>query len=79
MIQQLHAGPCALHAPVDTLVSNWAYMVMTSAAWSTNAWAALSLPETGRWSEKYQAEKRWLLGIEFKDVRERDDGDPLPS
>ena len=66
LIQQLHAGACALHAPVDTLVSNWAYMVMTSLAWNLKAWAALSLPETGRWSEKYQAEKRWLLGIEFK-------------
>jgi hypothetical protein len=66
LIQQLQGGVHALKAPVDTLVSNWAYMVMTSLAWNLKAWAALSLPETGRWAEKYQAEKLWLLGIEFK-------------
>jgi hypothetical protein len=56
----------ALRAPVDTLVSNWASMVRTSLAWNWKAWAALSLPETGRWAEQYQAEKLWLLSIEFK-------------
>jgi Transposase DDE domain group 1 len=66
VIQQLQGGVHALHAPVDTLLSNGAYMVMTSLAWNLKAWAALSLPETGRWSEKYRAEKAWLLGIEFK-------------
>ena len=66
LIQPIHHGVHALYAPVDTLVSNWAYMVMTSLAWNLKAWAALSLPETGRWSEKYRADKRWLLGIEFK-------------
>ena len=35
----------ALHAPVDNLVSNWAYMVMTSLAWNLKAWWALHLPE----------------------------------
>jgi hypothetical protein len=66
LIQQYHAGVAALRAPVDTLLSNWAYMVMTSLAWNLKAWAALSLPETGRWAEKYRAEKQWLLSIEFK-------------
>jgi hypothetical protein len=33
----------ALSAPVDTLLSNWAYMVMASLAWSMKAWMALSL------------------------------------
>jgi hypothetical protein len=66
VIQQMHAGVPALQAPVDNLVSNWAYMVMTSLAWNLKAWAALSLPETGRWAEKYRAEKLWLLSIEFK-------------
>lgn len=61
-------GSCrALHAPVNTLVSNWAYMVMTSLAWSLKAWWALSLPEKpGRWKEKHQEEKGWVLGLEFK-------------
>ena len=66
LIQQLHHGVYALIAPVDNLESNWAYMVMTSLAWNLKAWAALVLPETGRWQEKYRAEKAWLLGLEFK-------------
>ena len=51
---------------MDNLESNWAYMVMTSLAWSLKAWAALRLPETGRWADKYRADKLWLLGLEFK-------------
>ena len=66
LLQQLKNGMHALTAPVDNLESNWAYMVMTSLAWSLKAWAALRLPETGRWAEKYRAEKLWLLGLEFK-------------
>jgi hypothetical protein len=57
----------ALTAPVDNLVSNWAYMVMTALAWNLKAWWALSLPETpGRWQERHRADKRWVLRIEFK-------------
>jgi hypothetical protein len=41
-------------------------MVMTALAWNLKAWAALRLPEVGRWKEKYRAEKSWLLGLEFK-------------
>jgi hypothetical protein len=66
LLQQLKNGIHALKAPVDNLESNWAYMVMTTLAWSLKAWAALRLPEAGRWSEKYRAEKSWLLGLEFK-------------
>ena len=47
LLQQLKNGIHALTAPVDNLESNWAYMVMTSLAWSLKAWAALRLPETG--------------------------------
>jgi Transposase DDE domain group 1 len=67
LLAQLHSGVRALTAPVDNLVSNWAYMVMTALAWNLKAWWALSLPEApGRWQEKHQAEKRWVLGMEFK-------------
>jgi len=66
LIQQWHSGVHALTAPLDNLESNWAYMVMTGLAWNLKAWAALILPETGRWQEKYRAEKLWLLGLEFK-------------
>ena len=47
-----------LHAPVDHLVSNWAYMVMTSLAWSLKAWIGLSIPVDGRWREKHEQERR---------------------
>jgi hypothetical protein len=67
LLAQLHGGVRALHAPVDNLESNWAYMVMTALAWNLKAWWALTLPERpGRWQEKHQAEKRWVLRVEFK-------------
>ena len=66
-IAQLKGGIRALHAPVTTLESNWAYMLMTALAWNLKAWWALSLPEApGRWHEKHQAEKQWALKLEFK-------------
>ena len=66
LIEQLKNGVSALRMPVDDLVSNWAYMVMASLAWTLKAWFALMLPETGRWSEKYAAEKHDVLRMEFK-------------
>lgn len=44
----LFASLRALHAPVDNLTSNKAYMLMTSLAWTLKAWAALATPETDR-------------------------------
>lgn len=66
LIAQLKGGVKALSMPVDNLVSNWAYLVMASLAWSLKAWAALMLPEDGRWGEKYRFEKRSLLRMEFR-------------
>jgi Transposase DDE domain group 1 len=67
LLAQLQGGVRALHAPVDNLESNWAYMVMTALAWNLKAWWALTLPERpGRYQEKHQAEKRWALRLEFK-------------
>ena len=65
LIAQLKGGVKALSMPVDNLVSNWAYMVMASLAWSLKAWAALVLPQGGRWAEKYGVERRSLLRMEF--------------
>ena len=45
LLPQLKGGVRSLTAPVDNLLSNWAYMVMGSLAWSLKAWAALMLPE----------------------------------
>jgi hypothetical protein len=67
VIAQLKGGVRALHAPVDNLESNWAYMLMTALAWNLKAWWALTLPEPpGRWQEKHHAEKQWALKLEFK-------------
>ena len=65
LIAQLKGGVRALAMPVGDTVSNGAYMVMASLAWSLKAWAALLLPEQGRWTEKYREEKRSLLRMEF--------------
>jgi hypothetical protein len=67
LLAQLAGGVRALRAPVDNLESNWAYMVMTALAWNLKAWWALTLPEQpGRWQERHQAQKRWVLRLEFK-------------
>jgi hypothetical protein len=64
---QLKGGVRALTAPVDTLESNWAYMVMTALAWNLKAWWALWPTETpGRWQQRQRREKTTLLGMEFK-------------
>ena len=44
LIAQLKSGVRALTTPVDDLVSNWAYMVMGSLAWSLKAWIASAGP-----------------------------------
>lgn len=67
---QLKGGVRSLTAPVDNLLSNWAYMVMASLAWSLKAWSALMLPEDGRWQEKHREEKLKLLRMEFPTFRQ---------
>jgi hypothetical protein len=69
LLSQLKGGVRSLTAPVDGLLSNWAYMVMGSLAWSLKAWAALMLPETGRWQRSHREEKRKLLRMEFATFR----------
>lgn len=66
LIEQLKNGVCAMSMPVDNLLSNWAYMVMTSLAWTLKAWFALLLPEDGRWAAKRKSEKDLVLRMEFK-------------
>jgi hypothetical protein len=67
LLAQLHGGVRALTAPVNTLESNWAWMVMTALAWTLKAWWALVLPESpGRWHQRHRQEKRRVLGMEFK-------------
>lgn len=78
LIAQLKGGVKSLASPLDNLVSNWAYMVMASLAWTLKAWFALLLPEPGmsqaaanrgataRWAERRREEKRRVLTMEFK-------------
>ena len=69
LIAQLKGGVHALTTPVNDLVSNWAYMVMASLAWSLKAWTALMVPVTPRHAAKHEAEKRSLLRMEFATFR----------
>ena len=66
LIEQLKHGVHATRMPVDTLLSDWAYMVTTALAWTLKAWFALLLPEGGRWADRYAAEKIAVLTMEFK-------------
>ena len=61
----------ALHAPVDSLESNWAYMVMTALSWNLKAWIGLSVPVDGRWREQHQQERRKVIRMEFKQFVEQ--------
>ena len=58
LVQQLKSGVRALRAPVNTLESNWAYMVIGALAWNMKAWLALLQPRAG--------ERRQLLTMEFR-------------
>lgn len=70
LITQLKSGVRALQAPADTLTSNGAYMVMTALAWNLKAWWALMLPASpGRWQERHQTQKQWVLRMEFRTFR----------
>lgn len=67
LIAQLKSGVRALHASLDNLESNWAYMLMMALAWNLKAWWALTLPETpGRWHEQHCADKQRVLKMEFR-------------
>ena len=66
LVAQLKGAVHAFGTPVEGLVSNWAYMVIASLAWSLKAWSALLLPVSPRHAKKHEAEKRTLLRMEFK-------------
>ena len=58
VIEQLKNGVNAMRMPVDNLVSNWAYMAMTTLAWNLKAWFALLMPNRER--------GRVVLRMEFR-------------
>jgi hypothetical protein len=61
VIEQLKNGVNAMRMPVDNLLSNWAYMVMASLAWSLKAWLALLMPKSERQQEVLRMEFRTFL------------------
>jgi len=67
LIEQLKNGVRALRNPLDNLLSNWAYMVMASLAWTLKAWCGLLLPVTpGRHAARHREDKRLIVRMEFK-------------
>jgi hypothetical protein len=70
LISQLKSDVRALHAPVNTLCANWAYMTMAALAWTLKAWSALLLPITPRWAEHHNEQRRRLLTMEFRTFRQ---------
>jgi len=58
VIEQLKNGVNALRVPVHDLVSNWAYMVIASLAWTFKAWFGLMLSDT--------ADRSAVIRLEFK-------------
>lgn len=67
LIAQLKSGGVrALHAPVNTLNANWAYMVMAALAWNLKAWTALLLPVDPRWAADHLEQRRRLLSMDFR-------------
>ena len=66
LLDQLKNGVHSMRMPVDSLESNWAYMVMASLAWSLKSWVGLLLPTRGRWSLRWLQEKAEVMRMEFK-------------
>jgi len=69
LISNLKTGVRALHAAVNTLHANWAYMTMMSLAWTLKAWCALMLPISPRWPTQHQQQRDRLLTMEFRTFR----------
>jgi hypothetical protein len=69
LISNLKSGVRALHAPVNTLHANWAYMTMASLAWTLKAWCALMLPISPRWQAQHEQQRSRLLTMEFRTFR----------
>jgi len=71
LLAQLKGAVAALRAPLNTLESNWAYMVIASLAWSLKAWFALLMPASGRWREARAADRERVLRMEFRSFVQR--------
>jgi len=61
VIEQLKNGVNAMRMPVDDLLSNWAYMVMTALAWNLKGWYGLLMPNRQRGLQIVKMEFRRFL------------------
>jgi len=61
VIEQLKNGVNAMRMPVDDLISNWAYMVMSALAWNLKSWYGLLMPNRQRGLELVRMEFRRFL------------------
>jgi hypothetical protein len=71
LIEQLKNGVRALHAPVNTLNANWAYMVIASVAWTLKVWSGLLLPVSPRWRNEHAAERDTIVRMDFRTFVQR--------
>jgi len=62
LIEQHKNGVHSLKAPLDSLNSNWAYMVIASLAWSLKAWSASLIPVKGHNKEQRRKENKRCCG-----------------
>lgn len=64
---------CALLAPLDNLVSNWAYMVIASLAWNLKVWSGLMIQPVGPEEQKKEQEsiKQKIISMDFSTFRDR--------
>jgi hypothetical protein len=61
VIEQLKNGVNAMRMPVNDLLSNWAYMVMTALAWNLKAWFGLLMPDAEKGRQIVRMEFRSFL------------------
>lgn len=61
VIEQLKSGVNAMRMPVDNLLSNGAYMVMSALAWNLKAWFGLLMPHRKQGWEVVRMEFRRFL------------------
>lgn len=70
LIAQLKAAG-ALAAPLNTLVANWALMVITSLAWTLKQWFALMSPVSPRHRLRHRDDKVRVVNMEFRTFLQR--------
>jgi hypothetical protein len=71
LIEQLKNGARALHAPVNTLNANWAYMVIASLAWSLKVWFGLLIPISPRHREEHEEDREAVVRMDFHSFVQR--------